>query len=105
MARWRRRVKAAASSFCLAWLVSVAPHTLADPAQPADPVPSPALNQADGVPHLPSPDHLPPGTTQTAPERSDHSYLRDVWEAVRSHDVSISEALLLIAQRPMDTPG
>ena len=105
MARWRRRVKAAASSFCLAWLVSVAPHTLADPPQPADPVPSPALNQADGVPHLPSPDHLPPGTTQTAPERSDHSYLRDVWEAVRNHDVSMAQALLLIAQRPMDASG
>ena len=58
----------------------------------------------DGVPHLPSPDSLPPGTTQTEPEHRNLSYLRDVWTALRNQDVSMSQALLLIAQRPMDSP-
>lgn len=58
---------------------------------------------ADPVPHLPSPDNLPPGTTQTAPERRTLGYLRDIWNTARTEDVTMSDMLLLIAQRPMST--
>ena len=57
---------------------------------------------ADGVPHLPSPDNLPPGTTQTAPEGPNMSYLRYLWQAVHTPGVTLGDALMLIAQRPMD---
>jgi hypothetical protein len=53
------------------------------------------------MPHLPSPDNLPPGTTQTAPERRTLGYLRDIWNSVRTEDVTMSDMLFLIAQRPM----
>ena len=60
----------------------------------------------DGVPHLATPDALPPGTTQQQTRNSStRGYLKDVWEAVRSGDVTTGEALLLIAQRPMDSKG
>ena len=57
---------------------------------------------ADGLPHLPSPDNLPPGTTQTAPEGPNLSYLRYLWQAVRTPGVTMGDALILIAQRPLD---
>ena len=99
------------------------PVAAADPAVPADPAvlvaadpaaapeeavaSSAAASVAEGVPHLPSPDNLPPGTTKTAPERRTLGYLRDVWQAVRAEDVTMSDALLLLAQRPMSSvaPG
>ena len=63
-----------------------------------------AVTPDDGVPHLPAPDALPPGTTQEQTRNSStRGYLKDVWEAVRSGDVTSGEALLLIAQRPMDS--
>jgi len=58
---------------------------------------------ADAVSHLPSPDNLPPGTTQEPPERRTLGYLRDIWNTVRTEDVTMSDMLLLIAQRPMST--
>jgi len=61
-----------------------------------------ATAPADGVPHLPSPDNLPPGTTQTAPEGPNMSYLRYLWQAVRTPGVTMGDALILIAQRPLD---
>lgn len=61
-----------------------------------------ATAPADGVPHLPSPDNLPPGTTQTAPEGPNMSYLRYLWQAVRTPGVTMNDALILIAQRPLD---
>jgi hypothetical protein len=87
-----------------------APVAGADPAPPAEPVVLPApdvpavapLTPPDGVSHLPSPENLPPGTTQTAPEHPRLGYLREIWQAVRGKDVSASEALLLLAQRPGD---
>ena len=57
---------------------------------------------ADGVPHLPSSENLPPGTTQAAPESSNMSYLRYLWQAVRTPGVTMGDALILIAQRPLD---
>jgi hypothetical protein len=58
----------------------------------------------DGVPHLSSPENLPPGTTNTPPDNSGRgvSYLRDLWHAVQTQEVSGKDALLLLTQRPMN---
>ena len=67
--------------------------------------PAASITPPDGVSHLPSPTSLPPGTTQEAPALPDHptlGYLKDVWTAVRGKQVSPQDALLLIAQRPVD---
>ncbi len=59
---------------------------------------------AEGVPHLPSPENLPPGTS-AAPENPNQprlAYVRDLWHAMRTHEVSGTDALLLLTQRPMD---
>ena len=75
------------------------------PVPGADAVPL-SVTPPDGVPHLATPDALPPGTTQQQTRNSStRGYLKDVWEAVRSGDVTTGEALLLIAQRPMDSKG
>ena len=92
----------------VATMVVSAPAALADPADPAPIVPpetSPSITPPEGVPHLPSPDNLPPGATKTAPEHRNLSYLREIWQAVRGQNITMSDALLLIAQRPMDTPN
>ncbi|MGV0991235.1 MAG: hypothetical protein ACOYB7_03185 [Mycobacterium sp.] len=108
-ARWLR---AGVTVLGLGLMLAFAPQALAEPAEQ---VPSPAVESSpaaaagitppDGVPHLPSPDSLPPGATQSEPEHRNLGYLRDIWQAVRSKDVSMSDALLLIAQRPMDLPA
>ena len=67
----------------------------AGPAAPADP----AL--ADGVPHLSSPETLPPGTTETPTTQTKLGYLRDLWHAMQTQEVTGSDALLLLTQRPM----
>lgn len=57
------------------------------------------------VPHLPSPEHLPPGTTDAPPDADQPrglTYLRDLWHAVQTQEVSGKDALLLLTQRPMD---
>jgi hypothetical protein len=94
-----------------------APAALADTADPAPtPVPAPVVVPADtaaqpvsgtsspladGVSHLTSPDNLPPGTTDTPPQPRTLGYLREVLHAIGNHDVTMSDALLLLAQRPM----
>jgi len=85
--------------------VFAAPAATADPVDPAAPEPAVVVDlvPADGVPHLPSPDNLPPGTTQAAPEGPNVSYLRYLWQAVHTPGVTMSDALLLIAQRPLGT--
>jgi hypothetical protein len=93
----------------------------ADPLLPAPPPPpppvestnvqaagdAPAITSPDGVPHLASPDALPPGSTME-PQDNDSpnvSYLKDLWQAVQNQEISGKEALLLgIAQRGMGTP-
>ncbi len=68
--------------------------TAADPATPPD-----------GVPHLSSPENLPPGTTDVPPDGGQPrtlGYLRDLWHAVQTQDVSGRDALLLLTQRPMN---
>ena len=115
-----RRRAAAGLGALIALTLLTAPGAGADPIDPAEPsspaaveapsspaaveVPSsPAAVEAApaAMPHLPSPDNLPPGTTQTAPERRTLGYLRDIWNSVRTEDVTISDMLFLIAQRPM----
>ena len=66
--------------------------------------PVPVAN-ATPVPHLSSPENLPPYTTTTAEGSQDTdqlSYLRDVWHAVQEREISPKQALVLLAQRPMD---
>jgi hypothetical protein len=105
-------------------LLMAAPSALADPAMPPAPPPAPgaapqapppgATPQAatsdtaappDGMPHLSSPQNPPPGTS-TDPDDADDSpgmsYLRELWQAVHSQDISKRQALLLLTQRPMN---
>jgi hypothetical protein len=70
-------------------------------ADSADPAP-PNLN---GVPHLSSPQNLPPGTTADPPDGPQNSgltYLQEIWNAVQTQNVSVGDAIMLLAQRPMD---
>jgi hypothetical protein len=109
----------------------------ADPVLPPDPTPAPvapdpltplnALNipapgvdpanqaaggelpvaQPNGVPHLASPEALPPGSTMvdTDPDSPNVSYLKDLMAAVQNHEISGKQALLMgLAQRGMNTP-
>lgn len=95
----------------------------ADPADPAaPPVPPPPAEATvqtagteaaplppEGVPHLASPDALPPGSTLDPTvmgrESPNVSYLKDLWHAVHNQEISGKEALLLgVAQRGMNTP-
>ncbi len=93
-------------------LVTLAPAAAADPAD-SPPAPDPAVVATEtpvasaedgGVPHLSSLDNLPPGTSEapTVPESRGVSYLRDLWHAVQTQEVSGADALLLLTQRPMD---
>jgi hypothetical protein len=93
-----------------------APTAFADPADPVAPAPSPAPATDIGtqptavspppapapVQHLSSPDNLPPGTSADAPPPARWSYLRELLHAIRTQDVSGRDALLLLAQRPLD---
>lgn len=60
-----------------------------------------AAQSPAAVQHLSSPENLPPGTTSDAPSQGKMDYLRYLWNAVRSQDVTPSTAMLLLAQRPM----
>jgi hypothetical protein len=101
----------------VAALTLSAPTALADPALPPPPPPAPApdatvqaaagdpVTPPDGVPHLSSPQNLPPGTTDSPPDGNQPrglGYLRDLWHAVQTQDVSGKDALLLLTQRPMN---
>ena len=57
---------------------------------------------AEGVPHLVSPENLPPGTSITpAQTQTRLNYVRDLWHAMQTQEVSGSDALLLLTQRPL----
>jgi hypothetical protein len=88
---------------------AAAPAAPAAPGAPVlapDAAPLPAV-PPDGVPHLASPDALPPGSTMV-PQDADSpnvSYLKDLWQAVQNHEISGKEALIMgMAQRGMNTP-
>ncbi|GJF08402.1 hypothetical protein NGTWS0302_21200 [Mycolicibacterium cyprinidarum] len=87
-----------------------------DPALPPPPavIAAPAVSQTitgdvpGGTPHLVSPANLPPGTTidpalagNTSPNVS---YLKEIWHAIQTQDVSGKGALLALTQRPLTTP-
>jgi hypothetical protein len=92
--------------------VILPPPAPADPAVPA-PTPQDTTVQAaatglptppEEVPHLSSPENLPPGTSDTPVDQGQPrslGYLRDLWHAVQTQEVSGKDALLLLTQRPM----
>ncbi|WP_445168645.1 transglycosylase family protein [Mycolicibacterium sp. Dal123E01] len=85
---------------------------------PADPAAAPAPGTdvvaaaptgqlPDGIPHLTSPENLPPGTSDQPEGPQDGpnvSYLKELWHAVQTQEVSRGDALLALTQRPMSTP-
>jgi hypothetical protein len=111
-------------------VIPLPPPAPVDPASPAAVIPGPPPAPADqaaavlapqdttvqpasadptappqAVPHLPSPENLPPGTTETPVDQSQPrslGYLRDLWHAVQTQEVSGKDALLLLTQRPMN---
>jgi hypothetical protein len=119
---------AGATSGLFLALAALASPAAADPLIPIPPPPpAPAVQSAatdpsiqaagtdaaplppEGVPHLPSPDALPPGSTMDPTvmgnESPNVSYLKDLWHAVQNQEISGKEALLLgVAQRGMNTP-
>lgn len=73
------------------------------------PAQTPPAPPAQGVSHLASPDALPPGTTMDpsvrANERPNVNYLKDLWHAVQSQEISGKEALIMgLAQRRLTSP-
>jgi hypothetical protein len=99
-----------------------APAPAPDPLAPLNAVtlPGPVLDAANqamttgavpavpaAVPHLSSPDNLPPGTTEDPADpvaRPNLGYLKELWHAVQTQDISGNDALLALAQRPMSSP-
>lgn len=76
---------------------SISTQAAGDPALPAPP---PAE-----VPHLASPDNLPPGTSAVPvgpPQSRGTSYLLDLIHAYQTQDISGKDVLLLLTQRPLD---
>ncbi len=105
---WGTGVRFSAAALGITAGLLAAPVADADPLTPAEPEPTlaaavSATVEQEGVSHLPSPDSLPPGTTSTAPERRTLGYLREIWNAVRTEDVTMGDAILLLAQRPLSS--
>lgn len=75
----------------------------APPAPAADP-----LTADSGVPHLASPENLPAGTTvdraQAQTDGPNVSYLKEIWHAIQTQDITGKDALLALTQRPLTTP-
>jgi hypothetical protein len=101
------------------------PQAPADPVIPPVPAPAPADPAAapapdatvvaagqpaqlpDGVPHLTSPENLPPGTSdqpEGPQEGPNVTYLKELWHAIQTQQVSRGDALLALTQRPLNTP-
>ena len=60
-----------------------------------------------GVPHLPSPGNPPPGTSDDPVGGTDSenvAYLKDLWHAVQTQQISRSDLLLALAQRSFTAP-
>ena len=75
----------------------------ADPAVPAEAAGADPALPPEGVPHLASPENLPPGTVDdpVVPSQPRLTYLRELWHAMQTQEVSGSDALLLLTQRPL----
>ncbi len=66
------------------------------------------VQEADGVQHLSSPDNLPPGTTTDQPTDGSSpnvSYLKEIWHAIQNQQITRSDALVALAQRPVTSTG
>lgn len=66
-----------------------------------------ATAPANGVPHLPSPENPPPGTSDepVGPDSSPNvSYLKDLWHAVQNQEIDRSDFLLALTQRSFTAP-
>jgi hypothetical protein len=66
-----------------------------------------AAAPANGVPHLPSPDSPPPGTSDEpvgADTNPNVSYLKDLWHAIQNKEVDRSDLLLALTQRSLTSP-
>ncbi|RDH78922.1 transglycosylase [Mycolicibacterium moriokaense] len=61
------------------------------------------------IPHLASPENLPTGTTMDAsalPAQSPNvTYLKELWHAIQTQDITGKDALLALTQRPLTTPA
>jgi hypothetical protein len=82
--------------------LDAANQAMTDPAA-ALPVPP------NGMPHLSSPNNLPPGTTVNPSDVPGSSspnvtYLHEIWHAIQTQDISGKDALLALTQRPLTTP-
>ena len=105
----RTKTLAGATATLAALVLFSAVPAAADPAAPvpADPGSTePGTIKAEaaaGVPHLSSPDNLPPGTgaVPAQPSGSGLGYLRDLWHAYQTQEVNGAGVLLLLSQRPM----
>lgn len=63
----------------------------------------------NGIPHLASPENLPPGYTDDPSQVQGSSspnvtYLKEIWHAIQTQDISGKDALLALTQRPLTTP-
>ncbi|BBX06019.1 transglycosylase family protein [Mycolicibacterium aichiense] len=68
---------------------------------------SPTEQLPDGMPHLTSPENLPPGTSDQPEGPQDGpnvTYLKELWHAIQTQQVSKGDALLALTQRPLNTP-
>ena len=66
-----------------------------------------AAAPANGVPHLPSPDNPPPGTSDEPVGQDTNpnvSYLKDLWHAVQNKEIDRSDLLLALTQRSFTAP-
>ena len=90
--------------------VPPAPAPEAAPAAPVDALAAPAADPAAApeTPHLASPENLPPGytadRTQVPQDSAGVSYLKEIWHAIQTQEISGKDALLLLTQRPLTTP-
>ncbi len=62
------------------------------------------------IPHLVSPENLPTGTTldqvaATGGDSANVTYLKDLWHAIQTQDITGKDALLALTQRPLTTPA
>ena len=60
-----------------------------------------------GVPHLPSPDNLPPGTSDEpiGPASNPNvSYLKELWGALKNQEIDRNDLLVALAQRSFTAP-
>jgi hypothetical protein len=110
-------------------LAAPAPAPLGAPAPAPDPmaainavdIPQPALDAANQamtgeipappaeIPHLASPDNLPQGYTidpSAVPNESPNvTYLKELWHAIQTQEITGKDALLALTQRPLTTPA